>query len=155
MVFLSACNDDERAARAIRPDDPFSDTYQRILAGWNRQRLAPQFSSSMWRESLESDYHMRRLEGEYLEALREAVHEQTALAPGNPEDFLTWFESLREIGLGQTDALFPWLAERATADEFRWFFEQQPAGEAGLEDIIAMTQVRFRADSSLAASGTR
>ena len=32
------------------------------------------------------------------------------LLPEDPDDFLNWFEGLAEIGPGQDDALFDWLA---------------------------------------------
>ena len=57
--------------------------------------------------------------------------------------FLEWFEALREIGTGQGDGLFPWIAEDATLEEMRWFLTQEAAGEAGFEDLVALTQVRF------------
>ena len=38
-----------------------------------------------------------------------------------------------QVGPGQGDPLFPWLAEEASRDELRWFFEQEAAGEAGFE----------------------
>lgn len=36
-----------------------------------------------------------------------------------------------------------WLAEQATLDQIRWFFEQEAAGEAGFDDLVAMTQVKL------------
>jgi hypothetical protein len=42
---------------------------------------------------------------------------------------------------GQGDALFPWLATSATVEQMRWFLLQEVAGEAGFEDLLAMTQV--------------
>ena len=39
--------------------------------------------------------------------------------------------------------MFPWLAEQASGTELRWFFEQEAAGEAGFDDLVAMTQVKL------------
>lgn len=45
--------------------------------------------------------------------------------------------------------MFPWLAERATRDELRWFFEQEAAGEAGFDDLVAYTQIKLPASAKL------
>jgi len=57
--------------------------------------------------------------------------------------FVTWFEALGQDGPGQNDSLFPWLAREATMDQMKWFLTQEIAGEAGFEDLTALTQVRF------------
>lgn len=44
---------------------------------------------------------------------------------------------------GQHDPLFDWLANAATMDEMRWFLAQEVAGEAGFDDLVAMTQVKL------------
>jgi hypothetical protein len=38
--------------------------------------------------------------------------------------------------------LFPWLARHATLEQFRWFLEQEVAGEAGFEDLVALAQLK-------------
>jgi hypothetical protein len=124
-------------------DDYFTDEFQRLLAQWNRQRLDPGFPNDDWRERLESDGHMLRLEGEFLEALREQVKDEAAQAPREADAFIAWFEGLIHTGPGQGDTLFPWLAEHASRDELRWFFEQEAAGEAGFDDLVAYTQVKL------------
>ncbi|WEK48470.1 MAG: iron-containing redox enzyme family protein [Candidatus Andeanibacterium colombiense] len=121
----------------------FTDNFQRNLARWNRQRMAPQFPTGDWRTVLDSDHHMLELEGEFLEELRKEVVDEAAKAPTDPAGFVTWFENLIETGPGQGDVLFPWLAEQASKDELRWFFEQEAAGEAGFEDLVALTQVKL------------
>ncbi|MDP2707780.1 MAG: hypothetical protein Q8O70_09800, partial [Burkholderiales bacterium] len=77
-------------------------------------------------------------------------------APGQPAAFLRWFEQLRECGSGQNDPLFPWLGDLATLPEMHWFLTQEAAGEAGFEDLVALTQVRcpVRAKTPLPARGT-
>jgi hypothetical protein len=54
-----------------------------------------------------------------------------------------WFEALKENGPGQGDALFPWLAERASFEEMCWFLSQEMAGEAGFDDLVALSQVKL------------
>ena len=81
--------------------------------------------------------------GSWLEAGRAAVAERAAQAPRDPDGFVAWFEELDRNGPGQNDILFPWLAETATRDEMCWFLTQEVAGEAGFEDLAALTQVRM------------
>lgn len=120
-----------------------SDLFQQRLAEWNRARLLPGFPEGNWREQLEYDHAMLRLEGTFIEELRAEVADEAAAAPRNAADFVAWFEALQEHGPGQGDPLFPWLAESATRDDLRWFLQQEAAGEAGFDDLVAMTQVKL------------
>ncbi|MEA3052085.1 MAG: hypothetical protein QOG72_988 [Sphingomonadales bacterium] len=123
---------------------PFlTDSFQRNLSRWNRTRLAPGFPDADWPREAERDERMRRQEGEFLAALRAEAVAEAAGAPTDPDGFLAWFEDLRERGPGQGDPLFPWLAEAADREQMRWFLGQEAAGEAGFEDLLAMTQVRM------------
>ncbi len=120
-----------------------NDTFQRQLAHWNRQRLAPQFPAADWQRQIARDAAMLRLEGGFVEELRQEVIEEAARAPTDVEGFIDWFEALKDNGPGQGDPLFPWLAAEASRDEVRWFAEQEAAGEAGFDDLVAMTQVKL------------
>jgi hypothetical protein len=133
----------------VQTSQVLSDTFQRSLAHWNRQRLAPGFPERDWQTALDSNHRMLRLEGQFLEELRGEVRGWAAEAPADPERFVAWFEELKEHGPGQGDALFTWLAEDATRDELRWFFEQEAAGEAGFDDLVALTQVKLPAGPKL------
>lgn len=119
------------------------DDFQQGLARWNRARLAPQFPEEDTREALDRDNKMRLLETAFLRELRDTVAPDAALAPSDPDAFVDWFESLKETGPGQGDPLFPWLAGVASREELRWFFEQEAAGEAGFDDLVAYTQVKL------------
>lgn len=120
-----------------------NDKFQRGLAHWNHERLAPGLPPSDWRAIEERETHMRRLEIGFLENLRSEVRTEAARAPTDPDAFIEWFEDLKAIGPGQNDPLFPWLADHATRDEICWFFEQEAAGEAGFDDLVAYTQVKL------------
>lgn len=120
-----------------------TDSFQRGLAHWNRERLAPGFPDADWQRTLERDVRMQRLEGGFLEELRAEVADEAARVPSDVDGFIAWFERLKQVGPGQGDPLFPWLAEEAGRDELRWFFEQEAAGEAGFDDLVAMTQVKL------------
>jgi hypothetical protein len=136
---------------ATRPSDAryppasqfLTDSFQRGLAHWNHERLAPGFPGDDWQRRFERDVKMQRLEGAFLEELRAEVADEAAEAPTDVEGFITWFEGLEQTGPGQGDPLFPWLAEEADRDQLRWFFEQEAAGEAGFDDLVAMTQVKL------------
>ena len=119
------------------------DALHRSLAWWNRRRLEPTAPSPEWREEMAEDYEMRLLEARMLEDLRGEVTERAAEAPSDPDGFMRWFEALKEDGPGQGDPLFPWLGEAASLDEMRWFLRQEAAGEAGFEDLVALTQVKL------------
>jgi len=116
---------------------------QRRLAVWNGARLAPSFPAADWSFQLARDHQMLRLEGYFLEALRDEVVDEAARAPRDADGFIAWFEALQEIGPGQGDPLFPWLAEEAALDDMRWFLGQEAAGEAGFDDLVAYTQVKL------------
>jgi hypothetical protein len=47
-----------------------TDSFQRGLAHWNRERLAPQFPAGDWQTILDRDHRMLRLEGGFIEELR-------------------------------------------------------------------------------------
>lgn len=120
-----------------------TDRFQRALAHWNHRRLAPQLPSDEWQKTLDEDVRMLRLEGGFIEEMRAEVVDEAAAAPTDVEGFIAWFEALQENGPGQGDPLFPWLAEEASLDDLRWFMTQEVAGEAGFDDLVAMTQVKL------------
>lgn len=122
---------------------------QAALARWNRQRLAPQFPPADWATAIAEDTRMRRLEADFIEQLRRSVAARAARAPTDPDRFIAWFEALKQTGPGQGDPLFPWLAERASRAQLRWFFAQEAAGEAGFDDLVAMTQVKLPPSAKL------
>ena len=126
-----------------------TDSFQRGLSHWNRERLAPAFPAADWQKQLDRDTRMLRLEGGFIEELRAEIRDEAAAVPTDVDAFVAWFEDLKEVGPGQGDALFPWLAETATRDELRWFFEQEAAGEAGFDDLVAITQVKLPTSAKL------
>ena len=130
--------------RANAPHSQFlTDSFQRGLAHWNRERLEPGFPADDWQKTMERDLRMARLEGGFIEELRAEIADRAAEAPTDADGFIAWFEALKEDGPGQNDALFPWLADEASEAELKWFFEQEAAGEAGFDDLVAMTQVKL------------
>jgi Iron-containing redox enzyme len=92
---------------------------------------------------LEAEHAFRRLEAELIERERAAIRAQSEEAPRAADGFVSWFEALEERGPGQGDPLFPWLRDRASLEQMRWFLRQEMAGEAGFDDLVALTQVRI------------
>jgi Iron-containing redox enzyme len=120
-----------------------ADDLQRRLASFNTKRFAPMLPESNWRNDLRAFVDGATLEGEFLDAERERVRAHAAGVPVDPDGFVVWFEGLQDTGPGQNDPLFPWLAESASMAAMKWFLTQEVAGEAGFEDLTALTQVRF------------
>jgi hypothetical protein len=110
------------------------------LAYFAQRRLRPAFPDAPHDDE---EPQLRALEAAFLEEEREKVSEEAARAPRDAQGFVEWFEALRERGPGQGDPLFPWLESRATFEEMRWFLTQEVAGEAGFDDLVALTQVRM------------
>jgi len=109
----------------------------------NRDRLAPGTPLDEWRDDLLRNAQLALREGQFLERERKAVAERAAQAPTEATAFAAWFDALRDNGPGQNDPLFDFLAERATHEQVRWFVQQEVAGEAGFDDLVALTQLRL------------
>ncbi len=123
--------------------------FHRGLANYNAHQLEPRFPEARWREELDDYGRVTRAEGEYIETVRREIEPLVADIPTGVDDFIEWFEQLETTGPGQGDALFPWLAEAATYDDMLWFLTQEVAGEAGFDDLLAMTQVKMPVTAKL------
>ncbi|WP_294390955.1 iron-containing redox enzyme family protein [uncultured Sphingomonas sp.] len=134
---------------SLRSSQFLTDSFQRGLAHWNRERLVPGFPSDDWQKRMERDLRMARLEGGFLEEVRAGIVDRAAAAPTDVDGFVAWFEELKQTGPGQGDRLFPWLAEEASPEQLKWFFEQEAAGEAGFDDLVAMTQIKMPTTAKL------
>ena len=119
------------------------------LAQFNHYRLAPAFITDDWPSSIQTDADLLIKEGMFLEHERQHVQQYLVHMPHEANDFMQWFENLKEEAPGQGDALFPWLATKATMEQMRWFLQQEAAGEAGFDDLVAMTQVKLPPQAKL------
>jgi hypothetical protein len=115
----------------------------------NEQRLSPSYEAGGWRDALATETEARMLEHEFVERCRREIADRAAAAPTDPAQFIAWFERLREDGPGQGDPLFPWLEQHATMNELRWFLTQEVAGEAGFDDLVALTQLKMPTQAKL------
>ncbi len=116
---------------------------QARLTAFNKRRLHPGLPGGNWRAEIEDDAEFLLLEGEFIERERRAVAERAAAAPTDPDGFDAWLTDLTDTGPGQHDPLFPWIADHCSMDEMKWFLAQEVAGEAGFEDLTALTQVKM------------
>jgi len=132
---------DEKLAALSSPETP--EAFHKALARWNRRRLAVQTPHDGWEAELDEDVRMLRAEGAFIEAFRARVAPHVAAVPSDPEGFVVWFEALKDNGPGQWDQLFPWLETTATMEELKWFLTQEAAGEAGFDDLVALTQIKL------------
>jgi hypothetical protein len=98
---------------------------------------------------LQEELSCRRLERELVERERAEIAPLVRRVPTEPDAFVAWFEDLKHTGPGQGDPLFPWLAERATFDDVCWFLNQEMAGEAGFDDLVALAQLKLPARPKL------
>ena len=142
-----------RNLSAPRLDACDPESVQYALARWNRNRLEPGVGAdgapSEWSNDLRREHMMRFLEADMVEALRAQVADRAAAAPTDPDGFAAWFEDLENSGPGQGDPLFPWLARDATLDQMKWFLTQEAAGEAGFDDLVALTQIKLSTRAKL------
>lgn len=118
----------------------------RKLALFNRSRLSPALPYCDEYDAYRAaacEHEARLVECAVVEHERRRVQATVARVPKNPAAFMRWFEALKHEGPGQGDPLFPWLATRATRSEMTWFMRQEAAGEAGFDDLVALTQVQL------------
>jgi hypothetical protein len=120
---------------------PAADLQQR-LDTFNRTRLRPTFPGDDAGGILR-DRDLEEREGQFVEKERRSVSFLAARAPADPDGFVGWFEALETTGPGQHDSLFDWLETHASLQEMTWFLSQEVAGEAGFEDLVALTQVKM------------
>lgn len=137
------------AGNACALHGPAFEGFHTALALYNSQQLQPGFPDKNWREDFDAYAKVMRAEGEYIEAVREEINPLVVGIPESVDDFIAWFEALKENGPGQDDSLFPWLAEAASHEEMLWFLTQEVAGEAGFDDLLALTQVKMPVTAKL------
>lgn len=123
--------------------------FQQGLTKYNTSRFQPGLPQEANEAELARESSVARAEIEFVESLRHVIAPKIEEMPEDPERFITWFERLKDIGPGQGDPLFPWLAKDSTIEQMKWFLLQEVAGEAGFEDLLAMTQVKMSVQAKL------
>jgi heme oxygenase-like protein len=123
--------------------------FQTALTKFNANRFEPGLPEEAPRDELARRHAVARAEIDLVETLRNEIAPLTADIPSDTDQFVAWFERLKETGPGQGDPLFPWLADHATVEQMKWFLFQEVAGEAGFEDLLAITQVKMSVQAKL------
>jgi hypothetical protein len=123
--------------------------FQQELTKYHRRRLEPSLPTANWPDELAMDCSVLQSEGEFVEAVRARIKPLASEIPSEVKPFMAWFERLREKGPGQGDPLFPWLETTASLPPMKWFIEQEVAGEAGFDDLLALTQVKMPQQAKL------
>jgi hypothetical protein len=117
---------------------------QRALDAFNKWRLSPTLPRTEDDgEDERCAVENRNRELRFVEGERARVSDRASEAPDHPDAFVSWFEELRATGPGQHDPLFDWLETEASLDEMVWVLRQEVAGEAGFDDLVALTQVKM------------
>jgi heme oxygenase-like protein len=123
--------------------------FQRELARYNVARFRAQLPEEAPDGAIGHEAAWGRAEIQFIEALRRAIAPLAVNVPEGVDRFIAWFEALKHGGPGQGDPLFPFLAETASLEQMKWFLWQEVAGEAGFEDLLAITQVKMPEQAKL------
>lgn len=115
------------------------------LAEAHRRRLTPMLTPNHaeWQRWHEEDVACRAAEHAWIEEERDQLRLEVRRVPRDADGFLSWFSALEANGPGQGDELFPWLAHEASFEDMCWFLQQEMAGEAGFDDLVALSQLRL------------
>jgi hypothetical protein len=125
------------------------EAFHHRLAASHHARLAPHAVDVDWEQHLAEELACRRAEHDFVERERAEIAPVLRQVPTSPDEFLEWFSALEQTGPGQHDELFPWLAESATYGQMCWFLQQEMAGEAGFDDLVALSQLKLPARPKL------
>ena len=123
--------------------------FQTELTKYNAERFRPALPEDVPARHIVRQSRVASAEIAFVEALRDAIAPLTRSIPADVDGFIAWFEELKHSGPGQGDPLFPWLAHHASLEQMKWFLLQEVAGEAGFEDLLAMTQIKVPVQAKL------
>ena len=125
--------------------------FHKELMHHGHSRMVPKTpqQDSDWEATLQHNLVMAEREIRFFEQERQKIIHLANEAPADTTGFLAWFESLRDTGPGQNDPLFPWLADHVSESQMRWFIQQEVAGEAGFDDLVALTQLSMPVQAKL------
>lgn len=130
-------------------DGPRFAEFQTALTNHNAQRFTPGLPQEAPASGLALENAVAAAEIAFIEAQRRKLAPLTREIPDDTDGFIAWFEDLKESGPGQGDPLFPWLAGQASVEQMKWFLHQEVAGEAGFEDLLALTQIKMPVQAKL------
>lgn len=123
--------------------------FQQELTRFNTKRFRAELPEETQPGAIHREAVLAAAEVTLIESARRATARLTANIPSEVDAFIAWFEQLKQTGPGQGDCLFPFLADAATLPQMKWFLLQEVAGEAGFEDLLALTQVKMPVQAKL------
>jgi hypothetical protein len=142
----------DKATHCGSPEDQCNNQqFHQDLMRHGHSRMVPKTpqQDSDWEATLQHSLIMAEREIRFFEQERQKIIHLANEAPSDTVGFLAWLENLREIGPGQNDPLFPWLADHVSESQMRWFIQQEVAGEAGFDDLVALTQIGMPVQAKL------
>lgn len=118
------------------------------LQDFNRQRFAPRLPHQNESERSQGrvfadELKMKLLEWDYIGEQRAKAKTWLRNVLHSPHTFVDWFQNLQYWRPGSETALFDWIRDQASVTQIRWFLHQELAGEAGFDDLVTLTQLRF------------
>src|ERR1022692_3093605 len=81
---------------AVSLDGPGFALFQHELTVFNRRRLEPSLGPAGWADDFEQSHRVLRAEGEFVEAVRKRIEPLVKDIPRAADEFLVWFERLRD-----------------------------------------------------------
>ena len=75
-------------------------SFQRRLTEYNHERMEAGLPSDRWREDLQRQALIATAEGEFLEETRRAIAPWVQDIPGDPDQFIQWYEALETSRTG-------------------------------------------------------
>jgi hypothetical protein len=151
-MSMQAKMDVDKIAHRDSPQDQRNNKqFHQDLMRYGHSRMVPTTpqQDSDWEANLQHNLLMTEKETHFFEQERQKILHLANKAPSDTAGFLAWFENLREVGPGQNDSLFPWLADHVSESQMRWFIQQEVAGEAGFDDLVALTQIGMPVQAKL------
>jgi hypothetical protein len=119
------------------------------LSRYNSRRFRPGLPSEASKDEITEEAVVAQAEIAFVESLTKAIAPLTRNIPEDTDGFIDWFEELKHTGPGQGDPLFPWLAAQASLEQMKYFLCQEVAGEAGFDDLLALTQLKMPTQAKL------
>src|SRR3954451_14935442 len=98
-------------------DGPRFAEFQTGLTDYNKARFQPGLPEDTPPTQLKGEARIAEAEIAFVEPLRRAVAPLATNIPPPVDEFIAWFERLKETGPGQGDPLFPWLATEASLEQ--------------------------------------
>ena len=128
---------------------PAFERFHTELAKYNGRQLEPAFPDATWREEL--DDHARVSSAQRANISRRCGSEISPLSPISRRTSTTSSSGTRSsrIPAPAKATRFPLAGESATREDMLWFLTQEVAGEAGFDDLLAMTQVKMPVTAKL------